>query len=93
VQLHSFENGTSQHFKCDNWAQLQRVCRRQDIALPEPLVAGTMAGAHGAAVALMTHLYQVFTGKRCAGCMGPRGRHCLACPPLAWKGPCRHATA
>lgn len=66
VQLHSFENGTSQHYKQDNWAQLRRCCARQGIALPEPLVAGTMAGAHGAAVALMTHLYQTLTGKRWA---------------------------
>jgi hypothetical protein len=64
VQLHSFENGTSQRYRQDNWAQLQRCCQRQDITLPEALVAGTMAGAHGAAVALMTQLYQTFTGKR-----------------------------
>ncbi len=66
MQMHSYQNGTSQSCKQDNWAQLQRCGHRQGVMLPEALVAGSMAGAHGAAVALMTHLYQTFTGKRCA---------------------------
>ena len=91
MQLHSFENGTSQHFKCDNWAQLQRVCRRQGITLPEALVAGTMAGAHGAAVALVTHLYQVFTGKRCGAGPGSLSLPLLPTSCLHGQGPAAYS--
>jgi hypothetical protein len=62
--MHGFANGVSSHSKKDNWAQLQRFSERQGLSLPSDLVEGTMLGTHGAAVALMEHLYELFTGKK-----------------------------
>ena len=62
--MHGFANGVSSHYKKDNWAQLQRFCERQGIDLPADLVEGTMQGVHGAGVALIEHLYELFTGKK-----------------------------
>lgn len=64
IQMHSFANATSSHFKRDNWAQLQRFCAKQGMDLPTDLVEGTIQGTHGAAVAMLEHLYEVFTGKK-----------------------------
>jgi hypothetical protein len=36
----------------------------QGMPLPPDLVEGTAAGLHGAGVALLEHLYQLFTGKK-----------------------------
>ena len=36
----------------------------QGMPLPADLVEGTAAGLHGAASALLEHLYQLFTGKK-----------------------------
>lgn len=62
--MHGFENGVSSHYKRDNWLQLQQFCERQGIQLPTDLVEGTMRGVHGASVALIEHLYELFTGKK-----------------------------
>ncbi|KXZ47263.1 hypothetical protein GPECTOR_36g116 [Gonium pectorale] len=40
-------------------AKLQKA-----ISLPADLVEGTMQGVHGAAIALLEHLYEAFTGKK-----------------------------
>ncbi|PNH07890.1 Spermatogenesis-associated protein 4 [Tetrabaena socialis] len=64
IQMHSFANATSSHFKRDNWAQLQTFCGKQGISLPADLVEGTVQGLHGAAIALLEHLYESFTGKK-----------------------------
>jgi hypothetical protein len=63
--MHSFENGNSLRYKQDNWEQLQRFCIRQNMDWPAELVQGTMDRLHGAAVALLEHFYQAFTGKKC----------------------------
>eukprot|EP00951_Prasinocladus_malaysianus_P024909 scaffold216529_cov52-Prasinocladus_malaysianus.AAC.1 len=43
VQMHSFENGHSTATKKDNWAQIQRFCRKwQGASLPEDLVEDTI---------------------------------------------------
>ncbi|KAG2496684.1 hypothetical protein HYH03_005102 [Edaphochlamys debaryana] len=62
--MHSFANATSSHFKKDNWEQLQIFCAKQGINLPSDLVAGTQEGVYGAAVAMLEHLYESFTGKK-----------------------------
>mmetsp|Transcript_26395 Transcript_26395/g.57593 ORF Transcript_26395/g.57593 Transcript_26395/m.57593 type:complete len:224 (-) Transcript_26395:569-1240(-) len=64
IQMHSFANAVSSHYKRDNWAQLKRFCDKQGINLPPDLVEGTIQGVHGAAVALLEHLYELFTGKK-----------------------------
>ena len=64
IQMHGFANAVSTHFKSDNWDQLVKYCSRQSIDLPADLVEGTMRGVHGAAVALLEHLYELFTGKK-----------------------------
>ncbi|GFR41799.1 hypothetical protein Agub_g2566 [Astrephomene gubernaculifera] len=64
IQMHSFANATSSHYKRDNWTQLQVFCSKQGINLPGDLVEGALQGVHGAAVALLEHLYENFTGKK-----------------------------
>eukprot|EP00201_Polytomella_parva_P012923 CAMPEP_0175066878 /NCGR_PEP_ID=MMETSP0052_2-20121109/16768_1 /TAXON_ID=51329 ORGANISM="Polytomella parva, Strain SAG 63-3" /NCGR_SAMPLE_ID=MMETSP0052_2 /ASSEMBLY_ACC=CAM_ASM_000194 /LENGTH=204 /DNA_ID=CAMNT_0016333659 /DNA_START=39 /DNA_END=653 /DNA_ORIENTATION=- len=64
VQLHSYANVTSTANKRDNWIQIQKLCAKQGISLPADLVDGTLLGVHGAAVALLEHLYELFTGKK-----------------------------
>ncbi|GIL83803.1 hypothetical protein Vretimale_10477 [Volvox reticuliferus] len=64
IQMHSFANATSSHFKRDNWNQLKAFCTKQAINLPSDLVEGAIQGVHGAAIALLEHLYEVFTGKK-----------------------------
>ena len=63
--MHGFANAVSSHYKSDNWDQLVKYCSRQSIDLPADLVDGTKRGVHGAAVALLEHLYELFTGKKC----------------------------
>ena len=62
--MHSFSNACSSTNKRDNWVQLQHFCERQGIDLPDDLVEGTISGTYGAAVALLEHLYESFTGKK-----------------------------
>ncbi|KAG1657318.1 hypothetical protein FOA52_008046 [Chlamydomonas sp. UWO 241] len=64
IQMHSFDNGVSTNCKKDNWGQLVRFAERRGVSLPADLVVGTRQGVHGAAVALLEHLYEVFTGKK-----------------------------
>lgn len=64
IQMHSFANATSSHYKRDNWNQLKTFCERQGVNLPADLVEGSLQGVHGAAIALLEHLYEVFTGKK-----------------------------
>ena len=64
IQMHSFANATSSHFKRDNWNQLLAFATKQGVNLPAELVEGSLQGVHGAAIALLEHLYEVFTGKR-----------------------------
>jgi hypothetical protein len=64
IKMHGFANAVSSKYKVDNWGQLQRYCSLQSIDLPSDLVEGTMRGVHGAAEALLEHLYEVFTGKK-----------------------------
>lgn len=64
IQMHSFLNATSTHYKRDNWSQLQRFCTKQGLQLPEELVEGTIQGVHGAAEAMLEHLYEIFTNRK-----------------------------
>jgi hypothetical protein len=64
IQMHSFANATSSHFKRDNWNQLLAFAAKQGVNLPAELIEGSLQGVHGAAIALLEHLYEVFTGKR-----------------------------
>ncbi|EFJ50813.1 hypothetical protein VOLCADRAFT_103869 [Volvox carteri f. nagariensis] len=64
IQMHSFANATSSHYKRDNWDQLKVFSTKQGISLPVDLVEGTIQGVHGAASSLLEHLYEVFTGKK-----------------------------
>eukprot|EP00955_Chlamydomonas_euryale_P080703 363455-Chlamydomonas_euryale.AAC.9 len=64
IQMHGFENGVSTSCKRDNWSQLQRFAERQGVSFPPDLVDGTSQGVHGAAVALLEHTYEVFTGRK-----------------------------
>ncbi len=64
IKMHGFANSVSSKYRVDNWAQLQKFCAVQAIDLPADLVEGTMKEVHGAAVALLEHLYELFTGKK-----------------------------
>lgn len=64
IQMHSFANATSSHYKRDNWAQLQRFCQKQGMRLPSDLVEGTIQGLHGAAAAVLKHMYEMLTSKK-----------------------------
>eukprot|EP00798_Chlamydomonas_sp_ICE-L_P025281 gene25281-10934_t len=73
IQMHSFSNVTATVNKRNNWDQLKTYCERQEIDFPVDLVEGTLAGVHGAAVALIEHLYEVFTGKKVQRMALPEG--------------------
>lgn len=64
IQMHSFLNATSTHYKRDNWGLIQRFCTKQELQLPEELVEGTIQGIHGAAEAMLEHLYELFTNRK-----------------------------
>lgn len=64
IQMHSYQNGTSERCKRDNWEQLQRVANKNELQLPPKIVEGTVQGQPGAAVALLELLYEKFTGKK-----------------------------
>lgn len=64
IQMHSFANATSSRLKRDNWNQLAAFCERQGINLPADLAEGSLQGVHGAAIAILEHLYEIFTGKK-----------------------------
>lgn len=62
--MHSYQNGTSERCKRDNWELIQKVCQKNELLLPTPVVEGTIQGEPGAAVSLMELLYEKFTGKK-----------------------------
>jgi hypothetical protein len=64
IQMHSYQNGTSERCKRDNWEQLQRVAQCNELQLPPKIVEGTVQGQPGAAVSLLELLYEKFTGKK-----------------------------
>lgn len=64
VQMHSYQNGTSEPVKRDNWEQVCRVAQKHDLQLPSHLVEGTIKGAPGAAAGLLEFLYEQLTGKK-----------------------------
>ncbi|KAG2446391.1 hypothetical protein HXX76_000976 [Chlamydomonas incerta] len=85
--MHSFANATSSHFKRDNWTQLQAFCGRQGINLPGDLVEGCIQGVHGAAIALLEHLYEAFTGKKVPRLKVPDAAAAAAAAAAARGGP------
>ncbi|KAG2429111.1 hypothetical protein HYH02_014149 [Chlamydomonas schloesseri] len=87
IQMHSFANATSSHFKRDNWTQLQTFCGRQGINLPGDLVEGCVQGVHGAAIALLEHLYEAFTGKKVPRLKVPDAAAAAAAAAAARGGP------
>lgn len=64
IQMHSYQNGTSERCKRDNWELIQRVCQRHELQLPTKLVEGTIQGEPGAAVSLLEYMYEKFSGKK-----------------------------
>lgn len=64
VNMRSYENGRSSHFRNDNWMQIQDACRKHGFQLPAELVSGVMREQHGAAVELLELLYEHLTGKK-----------------------------
>lgn len=64
IQMHSYQNGTSERCKRDNWQQIQRVCQKHKMQVPAKIVDGTITGQPGAAVSLLELLYEKFTGKK-----------------------------
>eukprot|EP00878_Enallax_costatus_P044480 GHUV01053122.1.p1 GENE.GHUV01053122.1~~GHUV01053122.1.p1 ORF type:complete len:144 (+),score=33.03 GHUV01053122.1:317-748(+) len=64
IQMHSYQNGTSERCKRDNWEQIKRVCQKNDLSIPSNIIEGTIQGEPGAAVSLMELLYEKFTGKK-----------------------------
>lgn len=64
VNMRSYENGRSSHFRNDNWMQIQDACRKHGFQLPGELVSGVMREQHGAAVELLELLYEHLTGKK-----------------------------
>lgn len=63
ASMHAFANGTSTATRADNWAQVQKACRRNGFQLPRDLVAGSQREDAGAANALLEMLYEHLTGK------------------------------
>lgn len=64
IQMHSYQNGTSERCKRDNWEQIKRVCQKNELSIPSNVIEGTIHGEPGAAVSLMELLYEKFTGKK-----------------------------
>ena len=64
VNMHSYENGLSMHFRKDNWEQIQKTCRKKGFQLPNDIVKGTTSEEFGAAVALLELLYEHLTQKQ-----------------------------
>lgn len=64
VHMHSYQNGTSERCKHDNWELIQKVCQKNEHQLPAAVVEGTIKGEPGAAVRLLELLYEKFTGKK-----------------------------
>lgn len=62
--MSSFQNGTSEPVKRDNWDQVCRIAAKHGLDLPSELVTRVMSGAPGAAVQLCERLYEHCTGKR-----------------------------
>ncbi|KPA76049.1 hypothetical protein ABB37_08185 [Leptomonas pyrrhocoris] len=63
VPLHSFANGVSTASKQSDWYVLQKVMRKNGIAVSTAMVEGMMKGSDGCAEAFLKQLYTVFTGK------------------------------
>mmetsp|Transcript_18671 Transcript_18671/g.22365 ORF Transcript_18671/g.22365 Transcript_18671/m.22365 type:complete len:194 (+) Transcript_18671:58-639(+) len=63
IQMHAFDNGSSSAVKADNWTQLRKFFDRRRLQVPQPLIDGTIKGAHGSANELMEALFQLFTRK------------------------------
>jgi hypothetical protein len=62
--MHSYQNGTSERCKQDNWDQIRKVCQKNDLLIPDKLIEGTIHGAPGAAVSVLETLYEKFTHKK-----------------------------
>lgn len=64
VQMHTFSLSVSSKETSENWRLIKIICEKQGIEIPSDLIEGTGKGVHGAAVALLEHLYELFTGKK-----------------------------
>lgn len=64
INMRTYENGLSSHFRNDNWMQIQDACRKHGFQLPGELVSGVMREQHGSAVQLLELLYEHLTGKK-----------------------------
>jgi CH-like domain in sperm protein len=63
ANMHSFVNGTSTATRADNWAQVQKACRKNGFQLPQGLVADCQAERAGATNAMLELLYEHLTGR------------------------------
>ena len=64
VQMHSISTSVSSKETKENWRLIKLICDKQGIELPSDLIEGTRTGVHGAAVALLERMYELFTGKK-----------------------------
>lgn len=64
VQMHSISTSVSSKETKENWRLIKIICDKQGIELPSDLIEGTRTGVHGAAVALLENMYELFTGKK-----------------------------
>eukprot|EP00775_Hariotina_reticulata_P009053 gene9053-9223_t len=65
IKMHSYQNGTSERCKLDNWDQIRKACKKNDLLIPDKLIEGAIQGTPGAAVAVLETLYEKFTNKKC----------------------------
>jgi CH-like domain in sperm protein len=64
LNMQAFSNGKSARCKADNWAQVQRACKRNAFMLPAATVDAVEQEQPGAAVALLELLYEHLTQKK-----------------------------
>lgn len=64
IQMHSYQNGTSERCKLDNWDQIRKACHKNALLIPDKLIEGAVQGTPGAAVAVLETLYEKFTNKK-----------------------------
>lgn len=62
--MHSFVNGTSTAVRKDNWALVQKACRRNEFELPKDVVTACQAERSGAANTMLEVLYEHLTQKQ-----------------------------
>jgi len=62
--MHSFDNGTSTKVRSDNWAQLDKLFKKKNIAIQKKAIDDVLANKPDASLVVVHQLYTALTARR-----------------------------